>query len=185
MTIESPRQKRGGTNQKTEARRRKPPERQFCYSTELPKQKRGGASRPKDNFTIPPFGSAACASSSIILLHYHLIRPLARLGFCSGSAACAARLLLVLLRGSASVNVIELPKKKRGGANQKNRSAAAQAARKKILLFHHLIRPLQPRRDRVSTGARLGFCSDSARQYRRTRNDNNNVFNRALQALNH
>jgi len=30
------------------------------------------------------------------------------------------------LRGSASVNVIELPKQKRGGANQKNRSAAAQ-----------------------------------------------------------
>jgi len=57
---------------------------------ESPKQKRGGASRPKDNFTISPFGSAACA----------------------------ARFLLVLLRGSASVNVIELPKQKRGGASR-------------------------------------------------------------------
>jgi len=51
MTIESPKQKRGGTNQKTEARRRK-----------QKKQKRGGASRPKDNSVIPPFDSAACAA---------------------------------------------------------------------------------------------------------------------------
>jgi len=36
---------------KTEARRHKPK-----------KQKRGGASRPKDNFIISPFDSAACAA---------------------------------------------------------------------------------------------------------------------------
>jgi len=42
MTIELPKQKRGGANQK--------------------KQKRGGASRPKDNFIIPPFDSAASAA---------------------------------------------------------------------------------------------------------------------------
>jgi len=72
MTIESPRQKRGGTNQKTEARRREPP-------NILPKQKRGGASRPKDNFILPP----------------------------SDSAACAARLLSILSRGTASVDILK------------------------------------------------------------------------------
>ena len=76
MTIESPKQKRGGTNKKnrsaaaqtkkTEARRHK-----------QKKQKRGGTSRPKDNFIIPP----------------------------PDSAACAARLVLILSRGSACVNV--------------------------------------------------------------------------------
>ena len=100
---------------------------------ELPKQKRGGASRPKDNVTIPPFGSAACASSSIILLHYHLIRPLARLGFCK-----CYRITKTEARRRKQ------KKQKRGGTNQKNRSAAAQAARKIILLFHPLIRPLAP-----------------------------------------
>ena len=76
---------------------------------ELPKQKRGGTSRPKDNSVIPPFGSAACASSSIILLHYHLIRPLARLGFCW--YYCAARFVFRFgrLRGSASVDTIARP----------------------------------------------------------------------------
>jgi len=48
MTIESPRQKRGGANQK--------------------KQKRGGASRPKDNFIIPPSDSAACAARLVLIL---------------------------------------------------------------------------------------------------------------------
>jgi len=66
---------------------------------ESPKQKRGGASHPKDNF-IPPPDSAASAAA----------RP--RLD------GCAARLLLVLSRGSAFVNIIELPKQKRSGANQ-------------------------------------------------------------------
>ena len=156
---------------KAKARRRKPPERQFHYST-------------------PWFGRLRLLKHNIVTLPFN-------------SAACAARLLLVLLRGSVSVPgafvipasepvsrnsgaihrtlqirhdprafvipasepvssfsgcriksgmTIELPKQKRGGTNQKSRSAAAQAARRTMLLFHPLIRPL----------ARLGFCSDSA-----------------------
>ena len=127
---------------KTEARRHKPK-----------KQKRGGASRPKDNVTIPPFDSAACASSSIILLHYHLIRPLARHGFCS-PRFCHTGLRAGIqffwlpdkVRHDNRITKTkarrrkpperqfcystESPRQKRGGANQKNRSAAAQAARK-------------------------------------------------------
>jgi len=104
---------------KTKARRHKPK-----------KQKRGGASRPKDNFIIPPnhqnksaaaqtkktearrrkpperyfYYSTLWFGPSVLLgMASVLIRPLARLGFCSDSAACAARLLLILSHGPASV----------------------------------------------------------------------------------
>jgi len=62
MTIESPKQKRSGTNQK--------------------KQKRGGASRPKDHLIIPPSDSAAwaaarprldgCAGTSIVDFRFYI-----------------------------------------------------------------------------------------------------------------
>ena len=73
------------------------------------------------------------------------------------SAACAARFLLVLSRGTVSVGIIarlgfckcyRITKTEARRHKPKNRSAAAQAARKIILLFHPLIRPL----------ARHGFC---------------------------
>ena len=82
---------------------------------ELPRQKRGGASRPKDNVTIPPFGSAACAARLLLVLSRGsasvlgaLIRPLARLSFCK-----CYRITKTKARRHK-------PKKqKRGGTNQK------------------------------------------------------------------
>jgi len=135
MTIESPKQKRGGTNQKNRS-------------------------------------AAAQAARKTMLLFHHLVRPLARFGFCarrfchtglragiqkfrydSSHPTDSAR--PGVKRGAKltgcrikSGMTIESPKQTRGGTNQKNRSAAAQAARRTILLFHHLVRPL----------ARLGFC---------------------------
>jgi len=44
---------------------------------ESPKQKRGGASRPKDNFIIPPFGSSAYAAWLLLLLSRGSSIPLA------------------------------------------------------------------------------------------------------------
>jgi len=79
---------------KTEARRRKPPERQFCYSTELPKQKRGGTNQKTEARRRKPKkqkrggtnkknrSAAAQAARKTILLFHHLVRPLALLGFC-------------------------------------------------------------------------------------------------------
>jgi len=48
------------------------------------KQKRGGASRPKDNSVISPFNSAACAARLLLILSRGTISVsiIARLGFC-------------------------------------------------------------------------------------------------------